>query len=98
MANINCSSTTREFVVTPIVDVQRDEDAVGGSAGAVRSVLSDENDVSARVHQIEGAIENLNVKLDSRLNSQRDFEGKLPKYLLVFSVIVIKPQISASTC
>jgi len=81
ISTLNCSSDNSGYIITPVIDVQNDEDN--------DRVLSLESAVTGRVKNMEGEIRRLNSKLDSRLNSQNEFEGKLPKYIFVFSLIVM---------
>ena len=72
ITTLNCTTPSLErggFIITPVVDVQSDEDN--------ERVLTLESGVTGRVHSIEGQIQRLNSKLDSRLNSQSEFEPSL---------------------
>ena len=83
----NCTeSVTRQVYITPVVGMQNDEE--NSNLPESNHVMALSENTDTRMKSLEGQVQDLHSKLDSRLNSQEDFEGNLPKLLFFFSVIV----------
>ena len=87
--NSNCTeSVSRQVYITPVVGMQNDEENPENLEIQSNHVVALDEDAVTRMKSLEGQVQNLHSKLDSRLNSQEDFEGNLPKLLFFFAIIV----------